>query len=353
MNPTDLPKPLLRISAALYTLGVRFRHWLFDTGIANSKEGAIKTIVLGNLTVGGTGKTPMTECIVRELESIVGPGKIGILSRGYGRKTSGFQWVHSDSEAPDVGDEPLMLKQKLDQAPVAVCENRLNGLERMKAEHPELDWVVCDDAFQHRSLKPTLSLLLIDSNQPVVKDQMIPMGRLRDLPSRMHHADAIIITRVAPGTNNLREQFAPTFSEERPVFGSQMDLLPLRTWPDRSACSNGDANVSPDQRERILAVAGIAQPDRFMDGLAERFQVVRREAFPDHHTFGPDDFDRWKRISGLDRLHALVTTEKDVMRFPKDGIAGVEVRYESIQANWTNYAKFRGWLAQVIDEHSN
>ena len=148
---------MLRGLAFAFGAVVRLRHGLFDLGILPSRPGALKTIVLGNLTVGGTGKTPTTERIARDLQNIIGLKKIGILSRGYGRKTKGFHWVSSGMEAIECGDEPLLLCKNLPDVPVAVCENRLKGLRKMKADHPELEWVVCDAAFQHRRLKPTIS----------------------------------------------------------------------------------------------------------------------------------------------------------------------------------------------------
>ena len=169
---------ILRGLAYAFGAVVRLRHGLFDLGILPSRPGALKTIVLGNLTVGGTGKTPTTERIARDLQNIIGLKKIGILSRGYGRKTKGFHWVSSGMEAIECGDEPLLLCKNLPDVPVAVCENRLKGLRRMKADHPELEWVVCDDAFQHRRLKPTISLLLLDASQPIAADSMLPAGRL-------------------------------------------------------------------------------------------------------------------------------------------------------------------------------
>ena len=172
------------LPAQLYGLVVRARHRLYDAGILPSHEGALPTLVLGNLTVGGTGKTPLTERLVLDLENILGKGSVGILSRGYGRDTSGFQWVTPQSSSAEAGDEPVMLARKLPHAAVAVCEDRLQGLERMRDERPELRWVVCDDAFQHRALKPTLSMLLIDSTQPIASDRLLPAGRLRDVPER-------------------------------------------------------------------------------------------------------------------------------------------------------------------------
>ena len=341
------------LPALLYGLGVRVRHRLYDAGILPSKEGALPTLVLGNLTVGGTGKTPLTERLVLDLEEVVGKGAVGILSRGYGRDTSGFQWVTPQSTSAQAGDEPVMLARKLPHAAVAVSEDRLEGLQRMRAECPELKWVVYDDAFQHRALKPTVSMLLIDSTQPIASDRLLPAGRLRDVPERVLAADAIIVTRLDDVHGDLRTTYAPAFPSSKPIFGTHMETDPLLAWPGDTPCANGDENASPDRRERILAVAGISRPERFMDRLAGRFQVVRREAFSDHQAFTTNDFKRWKRIVDADRLHALVTTEKDVVRMPMEGIPGVSIRYEPMHAEWQEPLELKGWLRKQIERHTD
>ena len=340
------------LPAQLFGLIIRIRHRLYDVGILPSKEGALPTLVLGNLTVGGTGKTPLTERLVLDLEAVLGKGAVGILSRGYGRDTSGFEWVTPESTSAEAGDEPVMLARKLPHAAVAVCEDRLEGLERMRAERPELRWVVCDDAFQHRALKPTLSMLLIDSTQPIASDRLLPAGRLRDIPERALAADAIIVTRLDNVHGDLRTTFAPSFPVHKPVFGTHMETDPLLAWPGDAPCANGDEHASPDRRERILAVAGISRPERFMDRLAGRFQVVRREAFSDHQAFTASDFKRWKRIVDSDRLHALITTEKDVVRMPLEGIPGVAIRYEPMHAEWQEPAEVKAWLRDQIEGQS-
>ena len=340
------------LPAQLHGLIIRVRHRLYDVGILPSKEGALPTLVLGNLTVGGTGKTPLTERLVLDLEAVLGKGTVGILSRGYGRDTSGFQWVTPVSTSAEAGDEPVMLARKLPHAAVAVCEDRLEGLERMRAERPELRWVVCDDAFQHRALKPTLSMLLIDSTQPIASDRLLPAGRLRDVPERALAADAVIVTRLDDVHGDLRATYAPALPVNKPVFGTHMETDPLLSWPGDAPCANGDENASPDRRERILAVAGISRPERFMDRLAGRFQVVRREAFSDHKAFTTNDLKRWKRIVEADRLHALVTTEKDVVRMPMEGIPGVAIRYEPMHAEWQEPAEVKSWLRDQIEGQS-
>ena len=343
---------ILQALASIYGAVIRFRHALFDAGVFRSRPGAIKTIVLGNLTVGGTGKTPTTERVVRDLQNIIGLNKIGVLSRGYGRNTKGFLWVSESMQAIECGDEPLLLRKNLPDAPVAVCENRLKGLIKMKAEHPELEWVVCDDAFQHRRLKPTVSLLLLDASQPIASDSLLPAGRLRDAPERMRCADALIITRLDPKTSMPEAAAAHGIAEDthQPVFASRMQPQTLLNWPAGTEAPNGNATLSPDRRERIMAVAGIARPERFMDRLTERFQVVRRECFPDHRAFTEKDYKRWRRIMEGDRLQAIVTTDKDAMRIKPELAQGMNIRCEAIKAEWHDHEAFEAWLRATIKQ---
>ncbi len=341
--------------SVLFGLVLRMRHFLYDQRVLQSKPGALPTVVLGNLTVGGTGKTPLTELLVLEMELILGQGTVGILSRGYGRDSKGFRWVETISKSTDVGDEPLMLRRKLPHAVMAVCEDRLAGLERMRAECLQLKWVVCDDALQHRSLKPTLSILVLDTTQPIAQDQLLPLGRLRDLPSRMSQFDAAIATRLQEGQDGALEAGlkAAGWPVHRVHFGTTMQPMPLRSYPTGAPAKDGIAHTSPSQRERILAVAGIARPERFMDRLTERFQVVRREVFADHGTFSEKDTKRWRVILESDRLQALVTTEKDVTRLDGMNTEGLDIRYEPIQAQLIPQTPLHDWLKNQIDRHQH
>ena len=336
------------------------RHELYNRNIIASYEGALPTIALGNLTAGGTGKTPLTERLVIDMESILGRGSVGVLSRGYGRKTRGFLWVSPASHHEESGDEPLMLSRKMPEVPVAVCEDRIEGIQRMQAERPELKWIILDDALQHRRLRPTLSVLILDSTQPMGEDRLIPAGRLRDLPGRWLQADALILSRLDsnPTPEELKKQLEMQGVETLdrcPVFASRMQSEPLKSWPSGEAVGNGAPHLSPDQRERILAVAGIARPDRFMDGLAQRFQVVRRESHSDHNEFSGKDYKRWKRIIESDRLHALVTTEKDAVRLEPGELTSLDVRYESLSAHWHAPEAFKEWISNhpLFDSSKN
>ena len=171
-------KCLLAPAALLYKAGVTFRHRLFDWGILKSEKFDIPVICIGNITVGGTGKTPMAEMVIAYMSQM---HRVALLSRGYGRRTKGYLEVKADSRYRDVGDEPLQIKLKFPDTVVAVCEKRAEGIRRIRAEHPDVDLVVMDDGFQHRYVEPKVNIVMIDATRPVQHDRMLPLGTLRDL----------------------------------------------------------------------------------------------------------------------------------------------------------------------------
>lgn len=288
--------------ALLYGGVVRLRNWAYDRGLLASRPGALRTLVLGNVTVGGTGKTPHAIFMVRALEGIVGEGRVGLLSRGYGRRTRGFRWVRAEDDAATVGDEPLLIKRHLGEVPVAVCGDRLAGLASMHSQAPQLRWVVLDDALQHRRLRPDLALILLDDTQPVEHDFYLPTGRLRDTPRSLRRADAALLTRLPSDASPARLASALTYQgwpADRPHWGTTMRMR----FPGL-----------PQVRPRAVAVAGIAQPHRFLDALPGPFQVVASFTYPDHHPYTAQDALRWAQAAQQHHAQYLVTTEKDAVR---------------------------------------
>jgi tetraacyldisaccharide 4'-kinase len=181
---------LLLPFALLYGIILRIRHLLYDLSILKSCSFKEAVIVIGNLSVGGTGKSPHTMYVAKLLEHY----NLAILSRGYGRKSKGFRFVNQNSLAKEVGDEPLMFKSYLKNSTVAVCENRCEGIRQLLSQDEKLEAVILDDAFQHRALKPGLSILLIDYKSLKGNFCLLPAGRRRDIYSRWKAADIIIIT---------------------------------------------------------------------------------------------------------------------------------------------------------------
>ena len=300
-----LKRLILSPLTALYAVALVIRHFFYDSGFLKSQSGAIPTLVIGNIHVGGTGKTPHASAFLSILsEKLGGAQHVALLSRGYGRNTKGFRWVLEDSDWSEVGDEPSLLKSLHPLHSVAVCEDRVLAIERIAKEKPEVKVVVLDDGLQHRALKPDLSVLLIDSERPLNMSSLLPGGDLRDLKSRASKFDVWIYTRCHS------EDMIPEFSEStspQHVFSTYMSSASkaLSTVKKESFKSN---------KPRVLAVSGIASPERFIDGLLDSWTVVRRQSYPDHHQFKSKDISDWVACIRSEKLDGIVTTAKDAER---------------------------------------
>ena len=178
--------------AVLYRMVVSLRHKLFDCGLLKSKKFDIPIICIGNITVGGTGKTPMSEMLINYMARSY---RVALLSRGYGRRTKGYLEVQTTSHYRDVGDEPLQIKRKFPETVVVVCEKRVDGINRLREEHPEVNLIIMDDGFQHRYVDPKINVLMVDSTRPIQSDKMLPLGTLRDLPDQIHRAHYFVVTK--------------------------------------------------------------------------------------------------------------------------------------------------------------
>lgn len=190
------------------------RNKAFDTGVLKSREFAIPTICVGNISVGGTGKTPHIEYIAKLLKDEF---RIAVLSRGYGRKSKGYIKADNRSTMQQIGDEPFQIKNKFKDIDVAVCEKRVYGIEQLTKENSELQVILLDDAFQHRHVKTGLNILLIDSNRPVWNDCVMPFGRLRERISGIRRADIVIMTKC----REMTEEQMTTCGEVRCTFSSR------------------------------------------------------------------------------------------------------------------------------------
>ena len=178
----------------LYGMAVRLRNWLFDVGIKRSKTFSLPVISVGNITVGGSGKTPHVEYLIRLLHDKM---KIAVLSRGYKRKSSGYVLATEETTMPEIGDEPFQMHQKFPDIYVAVDAKRVRGIERLQSdeETKDVDVVLLDDAFQHRYVKPGINILLVDYHRLIIYDKMLPAGRLREPLSGKNRADIVIVTK--------------------------------------------------------------------------------------------------------------------------------------------------------------
>ncbi len=306
-------KILLFPFSFLYVLGTGVRNFLFDRKINRSIEFDIPVIGVGNLAIGGQGKTPMVEYLIELNNEFF---KTGVLSRGYGRRTKGFLKVESTTVTSDSGDEPLQVKQKFPDAMVCVCEDRAMGIPLMLAED-ELDVIILDDAFQHRWVKPGLNILLSDFNAPFFNDLPLPAGNLREDKSAYRRADLVMFTRcnsypdVTVKNNYLKNCSA---IEKSKIFFAGLDYgQPHLFFEEEKQFKNLSGF------KKVLLVCGIAHPEYLVNYLKEKNILFEALLFSDHHEFNANDLR--KIVSEHEKLNdetaIIITTEKDAVRLMK------------------------------------
>jgi len=281
----------------LYGLVVSIRNLMFDVGMLKSRTFPLPVICVGNITVGGTGKTPHTEYLIRLLSK---DHQVAVLSRGYKRKSEGYVLATKDTPMAEIGDEPYQMKQKYPQIHMAVDKDRCHGIEQLmqKTVTPQSDVVILDDAYQHRYVKAGLNILLMDYHRLIHLDKLLPAGRLREPMSGSQRADIVIITKC-PRDIKLMDRIGI----ERSINLENWQKIFFTTYK------------YPDQMENIgenpLLVTGIASPQQMvydMKKIVPKFEVM---SFPDHHNFTEQDIDSIRtRAAG----RTILTTEKDATR---------------------------------------
>lgn len=288
----------------LYALVISIRNWLFDAGIKKSRPIPGASICIGNITVGGTGKSPLTAYIAKLFEE----NTPVILSRGYGRKTQGLHIAGPTSTAGDIGDEPMMYWTSFNQRiPVVVAEKRQVGVDWIQ-EHHSGSLIILDDAFQHRAVKAGLNILLMTYDRPVFKDFVFPAGNLRESRAGMKRADIALVTKCPEG---LTEKDKMLFRNNIPlkaehIFFSEVVYGELK----------GLFGAVWENFDQLILVTGIAQPGPLYRFLAENHRVEAIQ-FPDHHSFTAEDIQQiqQKVATFADQRCAVITTEKDAVRF--------------------------------------
>lgn len=300
---------LKKIAACLYEAGVRFRHFLFDVGALKSEKFDIPIVCVGNITVGGTGKTPSAEMIIDHMSQTY---NVALLSRGYGRKTKGYREVTLGDSYRDVGDEPLQIKFKFPSVVVVVCENRREGVRRIMAEHPEVNLVVMDDGFQHRYVEPTVNVVVVDSSQkPLEQDHMLPYGRLRDVRKSLDRAHYFLVTKCSDSMSPLDRRLIlkelKRIAYQR-VYFMRYEALPLRpVFPDV-------AQPEIPTFSEVVAMSGIGNPDNFIRSLRLHYRVVDELTFDDHHVYKVRDTKMMEELLAKHPEAYIVTTEKDAVK---------------------------------------
>jgi len=294
----------------IYGITMVFRNWLFSCGCLPSREFETPIIVIGNLSFGGTGKTPHIEYLIRLLRERF---LTATLSRGYGRSSKGFILASRRSAYKYVGDEPLQYAKKYEDLKVAVDENRVEGIEILQNKFPKLDVILLDDGFQHRHVKPGLSILLTDFHKLYTDDFVLPSGTLREFSFGAKRANVIVVTKTpkvfSPITRRrIIEELHP--QQDQQIFFSFIKYCePVLVTPSSTT-------ISPYSSSMILLFSGIANDYPIREHLRRHCRELEVIQFPDHHPYSLDDLKKVKnQFDALPtRKKVIFTTEKDIMR---------------------------------------
>lgn len=325
-----------------YWLTLKCRHAFYNIGLFKSHKADVPTICVGNITVGGTGKTPHTEMILRMLleDEAWKDKNIAVLSRGYKRKSKGFQQVMAEGTAEDYGDEPLQIKRKFPQVTVAVDKSRKRGCmfltspgllqtskkarRCMHKDMPKADIIVLDDAFQHRALRPDLSIVLVDYSRPTFKDHLMPIGRLRDLPSRLAAADILIVTKCPTYIDDEQrtkwaaelgiKAFDPETCKGSRKKGKQQHIFFTSIAYDTAQAVFPEGDPRYLYAKRLILFSGIANDTPFRNYLCGNYKIVKHFNFPDHHAFTRSDLYSIRNAADMYPTSVIMTTEKDCQR---------------------------------------
>lgn len=311
-----LSNMILLPCSKIYGAVTFMRNQMFDWHILPQHEFSVPIVVVGNLAVGGTGKTPHTEYIVEALRHNY---HIAVLSRGYKRSTKGFVMATPFSKPSDIGDESYQMYQKFShKVTVAVCEDRVHGIKELLRLDPKINLVILDDAFQHRYVKPAVSVVVTEYQRPLYNDKLLPYGRLRESIRGINRADVVVVSKCPDNMSDLdyalfrknlnlfpyQDVFFSRYAYQNlvPLFPEHNTTVPALDWMDSS--------------DAILAVAGIDNPRPFIRHLKSYLPKVRVNIFGDHHNFTRKDLEmllkRFKTMKGKNRI--IITTEKDAVR---------------------------------------
>jgi len=343
-----IKKTTLMPFSFLYGLGIRVRNLLFNLRILEEKRFSVPVISVGNLTAGGTGKTPMAILLA---EHFFNQGKkVVVLSRGYGRKTKGFLWVDIQESWQLFGDEPCLIQWKLkNKCFVAVDEKRVHGIEKILIEKPDTDLILLDDGFQHRYVKPKINVLLCNFQRPFFGDFTFPSGLLREPRSSASRADVVVVTKcpvemTPEAQTKMTRQIQKFVAPNIPIFYSSIGygpLLPLFDAMNKKITQN-----------HALVVSGIASPATFYSYLQSQGWQIKAMAYPDHYIFEERHIHKivqeWQKIK---EEAIIITTEKDGVRlreFPM--LKNMNVFTLPIQTNFQDWHGFENYLQNQLSK---
>lgn len=303
---------LLAPFSLLYGLGVSLWKSLYRVGMLRSVQFDIPIVVVGNLSVGGTGKTPHVDYILGFLEQYY---KVGSLSRGYKRESEGFQWVYPTSTAAEIGDEALQIKRRHPDAIVAVSADRAFAIPKMLGAHPDIKTIVLDDAYQHLGVEGSTYILLTTFQRPFFEDYLLPSGRLREARSAYKRSKFIIVSKCPIG---ITEEQRQSYIKKIKPLSHQQVFFSRYEYGNPYFLFGREYQIQPQQlaQMEVILLCGIANTEYLEDYLAENCKKAHLRDFPDHHHFSRADIER--TIVAFEELEspykAIVTTEKDAMR---------------------------------------
>ena len=324
---------LLTPFSLLYGCVAAIRRFLYRKGILQSSASPVPAIDIGNLAVGGTGKTPHTQYVISLLKQEF---HVAMLSRGYGRKSNGYQSVkQSDSDdinAQTFGDEPYMTHLRFPEIPLAVDGNRTEGIRNLLDENPEIEVVVMDDAYQHLSFRPTFHVLLTEYDRPYRPDMPMPAGKLREFSGASRFADAVVVTKVPDDANTDESKW-----RHQLCMKPHQHLFFTRfRYEQLTPVTEVAQHFNPENIRDVVLLTGIAHPEPLLDHLrkdakfcdsttARRLNVVKHYAFPDHHSFTEKELQSIynQYFDNIGEECVLVTTEKDWMRLQSEHIINI------------------------------
>jgi len=300
----------------IYGAGTGIRNFMYNTGILPHHEFRLPVICVGNITVGGTGKTPHTEYLI----GLLGKNfRVATLSRGYMRKSSGFRIASSSDDVSEIGDEPMQIHKKYPEITVAVDRNRVNGVYSILKEKPETEVIILDDGFQHRKITPGFTILLTDFSRLIINDHLLPYGRLRESVSNMRRADIIIITKSPENISPIQRRIIVKEINKAPYQNLYFTSIEYKDpLPVFAQSSDKILSLVEQKKERggIVLVTGVANPIPLKEYLEGYFKEIIHLSFPDHHKFTEKDIVKvssaFYNLGSAEKF--IITTEKDAVR---------------------------------------
>ena len=306
-----------------YGVGVGVRNHLFDLGLLPQQEFSIPVIDVGNITVGGSGKTPHVEYLIRLLHQKM---KVGVLSRGYKRKSRGFVLANDDTPMQAIGDEPFQMKRKFPDVYVAVDKNRRQGIERLTTDKAtaDVDVILLDDAYQHRYVKPGINILLVDYHRLIIYDKLLPAGRLREPLKGKNRADIVIVTKCP---KDLKPMEFRVLTKALNLFPYQALFFTCIDYDTLTPIFPEGEGTPTLSSANTLLLTGIASPRQMELDLKKRCRSITPMAFSDHHQFTEKDAARINQaFANLPEPRLIITTEKDATRLQTTPGLSQEVR---------------------------